>query len=350
MPRFTIAIPTYNRAGYLQRSLQAALDQTAADVAILVCDNASTDDTTQVAQSFGDRVRYHRNPTNLGATANFMKAFELAETEYFSWLQDDDLIHRDFARRATEALDSGPDVAAYACFSVRTPAPDTFFHAFLTGPAIPLKWMQGGLTIIDGLLVAPVSLFYSFGNPPALAYRTTALRQAIATMRHRCVLYDERILLAATVVDGKVAVDPWPGAIFTDHFEQDYKRIFRTEPDAQTKQWFILADAVGDLLQGRGDSWRQPVQDLFRQTDLAHRLQWLRTYCPDPNAWRRANPIAAEVWALMLATLPEEERPAFTQPLAPPGASVRDRAKSLAKDLTPPVVWKALRRARRTAP
>ena len=347
MSRFTIGIPTYNRAGYLKRSLQVALDQTEPDVAILVCDNASTDDTAEVVRGFGDRVRYHRNPTNLGATANFMKVVELAETEYFSWLQDDDLIHRDFARRATAALDSAPDINAYACFSIRTPSPHTFFHAFLTGPAVPLGWMEGGLTTFDGRLVGPVSLFYSFGNPPALAYRAEALRQAVATTRHRCVLYDERILLAAAVVDAKVAVDPWPGAIFTDHPDQDYKRIFRTEPNSQTSQWYVLADAVGDLLKGRDDAWQAPVRDLFGATDLAHRLTWLRGYCPDPDAWRQANPIAATVWGLMIETLPEWARAEFARPAGLFSRSARDRSRAIMKDLIPPLAWKVVRKVRR---
>ncbi len=201
---------------------------------------------------------------------------------------------------------------------------------------------------MDGLLIAPVSLFYSFGNPPALAYRTKDLKRAIATTRHRCLLYDERILLAATVADAKVAVDPWPGAIFTDHYDQDYKRIFRTEPDAQTNQWYILADAIGDLLQGRSDSWQGPVLDLFRGTDLDHRLNWLKNYCPDPNAWRKANPIAARVWELMIQTLPTEQQHAFRMSPPPVGTTVKDRAKSLVKDFMPPLVWKAIRQARRT--
>src|SRR5271157_2570419 len=85
MPRFTIGIPTYNRCDLLANALRAAVGQSFPDPEILVCDDASTDRTPEVVRSFGDRVRYHRNATNIGMWPNFAKAVELAEGEYFSW-------------------------------------------------------------------------------------------------------------------------------------------------------------------------------------------------------------------------------------------------------------------------
>jgi glycosyltransferase involved in cell wall biosynthesis len=104
MPRFTIGMPTYNRCDLLANALRAAVGQTYPELEILVCDNASTDRTPEVVRSSGDRVRYHRSATNIGMWLNFAKTVELAEVEYFSWLQDDDLIHRDFVRRALETF------------------------------------------------------------------------------------------------------------------------------------------------------------------------------------------------------------------------------------------------------
>ena len=343
MPQFTIGIPTYNRAELLKRSIASALDQSAPDVRVIVSDNASPDHTAEVVQSFGDRVEYHRNATNLGATANLEKVFQLASTEYFSWLQDDDVLHRDFVQHALRGFAGADDVAAYACYSVKTPSPTTFYHSFLTGPAVPTGWMQGDMTYLDGILVAPVSLFYSFGNPPALAYRARDLRRAIQTIPHRSLLFDERILLAGTIIDSKVVVDPWPGAIFSDHYDQDYKRIFRENPEARINQWYVLADAVGELLKGRGECWKEPTMAYFRELPIEYRLNWLRYYCPDVNAWRKANPIAREVWPMLIDTISPAERPAFLSQ-ASSNLVPRGRTKELLKDLIPPLLWKAMRK------
>jgi glycosyltransferase involved in cell wall biosynthesis len=347
MPRFTIGIPTYNRANFLKRSLACALDQTHSDVEIIVSDNASPDDTSEVVKSFGDRVRYHRNPTNLGATANFERALELASGDFFSWLQDDDLIHRDFVRRALEGFALGGDVAAYLCFSISTPSPTSFYHPLLTGPTFPLRWMQGGMSTIDGILLSPVSLFYSPGNPPALAYRVDALREAIRTAKHRCELFDERILLATATVDQKVALDPWTGAIFTHHANQSYRIIFNTDPFAQEREWYILANAVGDLLQGKGDGWKEPLMEVFRGIDLDHRLSWLNNYCPPaPHAWRKAHPIAAEVRSMLIETIPEDARDRIVSKDGSRMNPLDGRLKIIAKDLMPPILWKTIRAAR----
>ena len=343
MPRFTIGIPTYNRPEELKRSITSALDQSLADVEVIVSNNGTNPGTIETVRSFGDRVRYQRNTDRLGATANFEMVFEMARTDYFSWLQDDDFIHRDFAKRALQAFDMADDVAAYACFSVKTPSPTTFYHSILTGPAIPARWMQSEVTLLKGELVAPASLFYSFGNPPALAYRSRDLQRAIQTIQNRCILFDERILLAGTIINDKVAVDPWPGAIFSDHDDQDYKRIFREEPEARINQWYILADAIGELLKDRGDAWKEPTIAYFRDLPIEYRLNWLRFYCPDVNAWRKANPIAREVWPMLIETIPPADRPAYlsqaSSALVPQG-----RTKELLKDLIPPLIWKLLRK------
>src|SRR5437868_3914108 len=108
-PKFSIGIPTYNRAGLLRAALGFALAQTVDGLDVVVSDNASTDDTQDVVRQAGSRVRYSRNPSNIGQWGNFRKSVELAQAEYFSWLQDDDAIHRDFAQRACDALDNNPD-------------------------------------------------------------------------------------------------------------------------------------------------------------------------------------------------------------------------------------------------
>ncbi|HET8985441.1 MAG TPA: glycosyltransferase family 2 protein, partial [Trueperaceae bacterium] len=102
----TIGIPTYNRAdGYLREALTAALAQTYPHVEILVADNCSTDDTERVvAEVGGDRVRYVKHPTNLGAQGNYNSLVERATGEYFLMLHDDDRIDPDFIETCVAAL------------------------------------------------------------------------------------------------------------------------------------------------------------------------------------------------------------------------------------------------------
>ena len=158
-------------------------------------DDASTDETAEVVRSFGDRVRYHLNPQNIGYWPNFARLTELACGDFFSWLQDDDVVHRDFARRATQALSAADDIAVYAAFEVDGPSATAFIRPELYGPPIALNWMRSELRFIDGSIVAPLSFFVSFANPPAVAFRTNVIRKAVQYSVPECALLNERIVL-----------------------------------------------------------------------------------------------------------------------------------------------------------
>jgi len=96
-PLLTIAIPTYNRAWCL-RELLPVLAKDLEDeprVELIICDNASPDETPSVVQELiacGLRVRYIRNAQNIGADANILQCFELARGKYVWIFSDDDLI------------------------------------------------------------------------------------------------------------------------------------------------------------------------------------------------------------------------------------------------------------------
>jgi abequosyltransferase len=96
-PLLTVAIPTYNRARCLKELLSVLADQLKDEprVEFIISDNASPDETPSVVQDFvarGLRVRYIRNPQNVGSDANFLQCFELASGKYFWLFGDDDLI------------------------------------------------------------------------------------------------------------------------------------------------------------------------------------------------------------------------------------------------------------------
>lgn len=97
-PLVTIAIPTYNRAdGYLREALESALAQAYEHLEIVVVDNASQDATPDYVGSIDDtRLRYIRNPKNLGVNGNFNACIDNARGEYVLVLHDDDSIDPDF--------------------------------------------------------------------------------------------------------------------------------------------------------------------------------------------------------------------------------------------------------------
>ena len=90
-PKVTVVIPTYNRATKVQPGIESVLAQTFSDLEVVVIDDGSSDDTGQVlAETFGDRIRYHYQD-NQGASAARNKGIELAEEEdWIAFLDSDD--------------------------------------------------------------------------------------------------------------------------------------------------------------------------------------------------------------------------------------------------------------------
>ncbi len=115
-PLVTVVIPTRNRANLLREALTSVLGQTRQDFAILVSDNASSDNTAEVVAGFSDpRIHYHRRPANVGMKENFRLAIALAETEFVATLPDDDLYLPEHLQSGLAALASYPQAAYYAC-------------------------------------------------------------------------------------------------------------------------------------------------------------------------------------------------------------------------------------------
>lgn len=90
-PRFSIVIPTRNRAGLLRHALATAMAQTHGDFEVVVSDNASVDDTRSVVTQAGDpRVRYVRSEEPLAQPDSWEFAVGHARGEWITVLGDDD--------------------------------------------------------------------------------------------------------------------------------------------------------------------------------------------------------------------------------------------------------------------
>lgn len=113
-PRVSIGIPVYNGERYLAGALDSLLAQTYPEFEILISDNASTDRTSRIAQTYAardGRVRYFRQNRNLGAGPNHNFLLDQARSRYFKWAANDDLYEPDYLAECIALLDRNPDVA-----------------------------------------------------------------------------------------------------------------------------------------------------------------------------------------------------------------------------------------------
>jgi glycosyltransferase involved in cell wall biosynthesis len=113
MRKIVIGIPVYNGANYLTAAIEGILHQTYGDFELVISDNASTDDTEEICRDHArrdDRIRYVRQPRNLGAAANHNALVRMTDSEYFKWAAHDDMIAPGFLAACVEVLDREPSV------------------------------------------------------------------------------------------------------------------------------------------------------------------------------------------------------------------------------------------------
>lgn len=112
-PRVSIGVPVYNGERYLAATLDSLIAQTFDEFELVICDNASTDRTAEIAQAYSGRdrrIRYVPSDRNIGSVRNFNRAFQLATGEYFRWFSADDLAAPESLARCVEVLDQEPAV------------------------------------------------------------------------------------------------------------------------------------------------------------------------------------------------------------------------------------------------
>jgi glycosyltransferase involved in cell wall biosynthesis len=340
MPRFTIGMPTYNRCNLLAKALQAALGQTHPDTEVLVCDDASKDATPEVVRSFGDRVRYYRNEPNIGMWPNFAKAVELAEGEYFSWLQDDDLIHFDFVRRALETFTKAAEVLFYSGFALCDHSSTSIHWAPVIGPMFDVNWMGGEVRFMDGVAVAPLLHIINIATFPMVAFRTDELRRAVRQIVHDCELFNENIVMASVLREGRLAIDPWISAFHSAH-EKQASRIMQRDNDELRRQWRLLARFFEGFLTQLPEGWEQRFKDAVGGISVANRVHLLNWAATCAGDWDTAPATTRDLRDMIIETIPLDQRN-----LVPYWVTARwtpmKRLKQRIKKVTPPVIQRII--------
>jgi len=99
----SITIVTYNSGRFIKRCLESVLGQKYANIEVIVVDNASTDGTADILESFEDRCRIIYNDENIGFAAAQNQAIRLADGDWVLTLNPDVLLLPTFLPAMVEA-------------------------------------------------------------------------------------------------------------------------------------------------------------------------------------------------------------------------------------------------------
>ncbi|MEE4461783.1 glycosyltransferase family 2 protein, partial [Azotobacter chroococcum] len=123
-PLVSIYIPTHNRAEKLERALRSVLNQTYENCEILICDDGSTDKTSEWISKLAEddpKIRYFRNPDPRGACSARNLGIFAARGEFITGLDDDDEFLPERVERLLQVWD---DQYAFVCSNFLSKRPD----------------------------------------------------------------------------------------------------------------------------------------------------------------------------------------------------------------------------------
>lgn len=111
MPHVTVTIPAYNHGRFLGRAIESILAQEHRDLDVVVVNDASTDDTLEVAQRYESdpRVRIVTNERNLGLAGNWNRCLSLAQGPLVMVFGSDDELDPDYLVRASALFEAHPE-------------------------------------------------------------------------------------------------------------------------------------------------------------------------------------------------------------------------------------------------
>ena len=115
MAKVSIIMGIYNCQDTLADSIQSIVDQTFTDWKLIMCDDASTDNTLEIARGFQqrypDKIVLCRNEINSGLSASLNHCLKYAEGDYVARMDADDISKPTRLETQLNILEQNPEFA-----------------------------------------------------------------------------------------------------------------------------------------------------------------------------------------------------------------------------------------------
>lgn len=112
--RFSIIIPLYNKAEYINKTILSILNQTYTDFEIIIVDDGSTDNSLEIANSIKDKRIKVFSKLNEGVSATRNYGIEKANYQYIAFIDADDWWHPNFLAKIKELIETYPNARMFA--------------------------------------------------------------------------------------------------------------------------------------------------------------------------------------------------------------------------------------------
>ena len=117
---FSVIIPTYNRAGFIQQTIQSVLHQSFENFEIIVVDDGSTDNTKEIVQSIDDERLIYIRKTNEERAVARNTGTRRSRGTYVTFLDSDDLFYPEHLETAWKTISATGAVFVHLGYEIRS--------------------------------------------------------------------------------------------------------------------------------------------------------------------------------------------------------------------------------------
>jgi glycosyltransferase involved in cell wall biosynthesis len=180
-PKVSILIPTYNYAHYLSEAIDSALSQTYDDFEVIIVDDMSKDNTDEVVKKYlsNKKVKYFKNPENLGLVGNFNKCLEYSSGKYIKYLLADDKFHPQLLEKFVPLMEEHPNITLITSNTV-------LFGKKNKTRTLPFQGLQRGNKVIYECLKNGNGNW--IGEPTVVMFRKASLQNGNFSSRYPCLV------------------------------------------------------------------------------------------------------------------------------------------------------------------
>jgi len=114
-PHYSVLIPSYNHAEYLEAAVRSASEELSGEIEILILDDGSTDSTPELLDELQSLPGVHTSrQENSGADQTLNRLLQQARGAYCAILNSDDLFLPGHLQKLSEKLEESPDAVISA--------------------------------------------------------------------------------------------------------------------------------------------------------------------------------------------------------------------------------------------
>jgi len=107
-PKISIITPTYNQAGYIERTIESILGQDYPNIEYIVMDGGSTDGTIDILKKYSDRIIW-KSEKDKGQADAINKGLRIAKGEICAYINSDDTYEQGAFATVAKYFNKHPD-------------------------------------------------------------------------------------------------------------------------------------------------------------------------------------------------------------------------------------------------